>query len=80
MLFNVEKCKVMQIGYNNVGVGASYVMNGTVLQDVKEEQDLGVMIQDNSKFAKQCAKVVTKANRTLALIRHNFSNFQMKLY
>jgi ribonuclease P/MRP protein subunit RPP40 len=40
MLFNVEKCKVMHIGYNNVE--ASYMMNGTVLQDVEEEQDLGL--------------------------------------
>jgi hypothetical protein len=42
MLFSVEKCKVMHIGYNNVG--AAYMMNGTVLQDVKEEQDLGVVV------------------------------------
>jgi ribonucleases P/MRP protein subunit RPP40 len=73
MLFDVEKCKVMHIGYNNSW--ASYMMNGTVLQDLKEEQDLGVVIRDNSKCAKQCVKVVTKANRTLAMIKRNFSNF-----
>jgi hypothetical protein len=68
----------VHIGYNNVG--ASYMMNGTVLQDVKEEQDLGVVVQDNLKRANQCAKVVSKANRTLAMIQRNFNNFQMKLY
>jgi ribonucleases P/MRP protein subunit RPP40 len=73
ILFNVEKCKVMHIGYNNVG--ASYMMNGTVLQDVKEEQDLGVVVHDNLKCAKQCEKVVTKANITLAMIKRNYSNF-----
>jgi ribonucleases P/MRP protein subunit RPP40 len=76
--FNAPQCSenflfFLVHGCNNVG--ASYMMNGTVLQDVKEEQDLGVVIQDNLKCAKLCAKVVTKANRTLAMIKRNFSNF-----
>jgi hypothetical protein len=73
MLFNIEKCKVMHIGYNNLK--ASYMMKGNVLQNVEEEQDLGFVVKDNLKCVKQCAKVVTKANRTLATIKHNFSNF-----
>jgi ribonucleases P/MRP protein subunit RPP40 len=45
------------------------MMNGTMLQDVKAERDLVVVVQDNLKC------VVTKANRTLAMIKRNFSNF-----
>jgi hypothetical protein len=33
------------------------------------------VVQDKLKCAKQCAKVVTKAHRTLAMIKRNFSNF-----
>lgn len=51
------------------------MMNGTVLQNVEEPQDLGVVVQDTLKCAKLCVKVVTKANRTLAIIMHNFCNF-----
>jgi len=77
MLFNVEKCKVMHIGYNNVET--IYTMNGSALQKVAEEQDLGVVVQGNLKCTKQCAKVVTKANRTLAMIKRNFSNFSAEV-
>jgi hypothetical protein len=63
----------MHIGYNNVE--AAYVMNGTVLQNVEEEQDLGVVFQDHLKCTKQCTKVVAKTNRPLAMIKCNFSNF-----
>jgi hypothetical protein len=40
----------MHIGYNNVK--ASYMMNRTALQNVEEEQDLGVVIQDDLKYMK----------------------------
>jgi len=39
MIFNIEKCKVMHLGYNNPK--ADYVMDGNVLQCVSEEKDLG---------------------------------------
>ena len=43
MLFNVDKCKVMHIGYKNVK--ATYEMNGKPLEEVTEERDLGVILQ-----------------------------------
>ena len=45
MLFNIEKCQVMHIGHNNVE--ASYMMDGTAIQVVEEEQDLDVVVQNN---------------------------------
>jgi len=42
MLFNIEKCKVMNIRYNNVQ--AEYVVNDVNLECVSDEKDLGVMI------------------------------------
>ena len=46
MLFNIEKCKVMHLRYNNSK--PDYVMDGSVLQSVIEEKDLGVTIQYNT--------------------------------
>jgi ribonuclease P/MRP protein subunit RPP40 len=82
MLFNVDKCKSLHLGYGSKGI--PYVMNGIVLQAVQEEVDLGMIVQDNLKWASQCAKVVGKANRTLGLIKRCFGNLTdemiLKLY
>jgi hypothetical protein len=82
MLFNVEKCKVMHIGFGNGKAG--YKMDGVQLQEVHEEMNLGVLVQDNLKCAQQCAKVVGKANRVLGMIKKTFKNFSsnvvIKLY
>ena len=40
LLFNVDKCKVMHIGNNNIK--AKYEMNGKLLEEVTVERDLGV--------------------------------------
>ena len=42
MLFNIEKCKVMHLGYNKPK--ADYAMDGSVLQIASEEKDLGVIV------------------------------------
>jgi len=48
MLFNVEKCKVMHTGYNNMK--AEYFMDGVKLEHVNEEKDLGVFISEDFKW------------------------------
>ena len=70
MLFNVEKCKIMHIGNNNKK--AIYEMDGKILEEVTEERDLGVIIQNNLKCDKQCAKSVSTANRILGMIKRTF--------
>jgi len=42
MKFNVQKCKVMHIGKNNMEY--KYTMNGTELESTKTEKDLGVVM------------------------------------
>ena len=49
MRFNVEKCKVCLMHFGHSNLENCYKMNGTKLQVVKEEKDLGVMIADNLK-------------------------------
>jgi len=70
MLFNVDKCKVMHIGYNNKK--AEYVMDGVKLERVTEEKDLGVIFSEDLKWEKQCSGAVSKANKILGMIKRNF--------
>ena len=42
MLFNVKKCKVLQIGHNNAY--CDYSISGEILQFVTEETDLGIIV------------------------------------
>ena len=63
MLFNVDKCKVMHIGNNNINEKyESYKMNGKLLEEVTEELDLGVIMQNDLKCSSQCIKTVKTAN------------------
>ena len=47
MLFTLDKCKVMQIGYNNKS--SKYEMHQHILEEVDEEVDLVVIVQRNLK-------------------------------
>ena len=71
MMFNIEKCKVMHIGNKNVK--CQYSMGGQFLQVVTEEKDLGVIITDDLKVSKQCAKAAATANRVLGMIYRTFT-------
>jgi len=62
-MLNIEKCKVMHLGYNNSQV--QYVMDGEQLQCVTEERDLGVIVSEHLKWEKQCSQAVKKANMIL---------------
>jgi len=72
MCFNVDKCKVMHFGSKNAR--ENYSINNTVLNKVKDEKDLGVIIQSDIKVSEQCAKVVKTANQVLGMINRNFQN------
>ena len=72
MLFNVDKCKVMQMGYNNTC--PEYFLNGTKMESVSEEKDLGVIVSDDLKWEKQCSQTVAEAHKVLGLIKRNFTD------
>ena len=63
MEFNVGKCKVMHIGFNNLKY--SYKMDGVPLTVTERETDIGVIISNDLKWSKQCA---TAANRGKAVL------------
>jgi ribonuclease P/MRP protein subunit RPP40 len=77
MLFNVEKCQVMHVGYNNMRI--SYEMEGRKLDEMTEERDLGVIMQSDLKWDKQCSKAVNTANRILGMIKRSFCNLNKEV-
>jgi hypothetical protein len=82
MAFNVDKCKVMHMGRNNPGY--DYYINGTKLKVVNDETDVGVIIQNNMKPAKQCQKAANTAAAVLKTVQRNFhfrdKNVFVRLY
>jgi len=70
MLFNMDKCKVMHMGYNNLQ--AEYVTDCSILGSVNEEKDLGVIISEDMKWDKQCGAAASKTNVILGMIERSF--------
>ena len=50
MSFNVDKCKIMHLGYNNPKY--EYSLNDTVLMETTAEKDLGILVDRELKFSK----------------------------
>ena len=70
--FNSTKCRVMHIGRQNPG--HAYMLDGEPMQVVREEKDLGILIDDELKFHKQTAASISKASQMLAVVRRSFAN------
>ena len=72
---------------NNVGThnpGYKYKMEGTELQEVTEEKDIGILIHQSLKPTKHCKKAADMAGAVLKQITKNFhfrdKNIFKKLY
>ena len=89
MSFNLSKCHVLHLGHNNPKQtytmfksqnwkqsknGVSYDLKFYQLETVKEEKDLGVVVDDELKFSKHVDTKVSKANKLLGLIKHTFKH------
>ena len=63
MSFNVKKCRVMHVGKKNIRY--DYTMNGSEVEKVSEEKDLGVWIEEDMRSSKQCKMAAQSANWAL---------------
>ena len=72
MSFNVDKCKVMNIGYHNKG--ENYEMEGRRLEKVEEMTVLGVVQNKDLKVSQQCCKAASKGNQILGMIKRSISS------
>ena len=76
MEFNAGKCKVIHFGRNNVR--HNYTMGGhapagIVLENVKYEKDVGVIISEDLKPSLQCSTAAKKENAILGRMARSFS-------
>jgi hypothetical protein len=55
-------------------------MNGVELLAVQEEVNLGIVAEEDLKWAKQCAKVLWKANRTLDVMKRCFGHLMEDVF
>jgi len=70
MLFNIEKCKVIHLGYNNTIF--NYEMEGNSLIEDDEERDLGVLVHQTLKPSAHCVQAAKKGHIILAMIYRSF--------
>jgi hypothetical protein len=82
MTFNVDKCSVMHIGFNNPQ--NEYEMDGKKLKSTDKEKDLGIYISKDLKPSNHCTAAVKKANQWLGIMRRNIEsrspNVLLRLY
>ena len=78
MEFNVDKCKIMHLGYTNPK--HTYSMGGADLTVTSKEKDLGVLIDDELKFDSHIKEIVNKANRMLGLIKIAFAGIDKVMF
>ena len=74
--FNTSKCSVMHLGRTNVN--EKYKLHHQHLSHHQVEKDLGVNIDEDLKFRRQAASVVTKANQILGAIKRAFVHLDTK--
>jgi len=83
MLFNVEKCKVLNFGYNNED-SKCYTLGPNVIKAGDNEKDLGIIVHQSLKSTSQCTEAVKSANKTLGIINRTFmykdKNTTLRLY
>ena len=70
MCFNVKKCRVMHVGKKNIRY--DYTMNGSEVEKVSEEKDLGVWIEEDMRSSKQCKMAAQSANWALGQLGRAF--------
>jgi ribonuclease P/MRP protein subunit RPP40 len=63
MLFNSSKCHILHLGGRNAEY--EYTMDGTALEVVEYEKDVGVIVHRSLKPSMQCAKAAARASGIL---------------
>lgn len=65
MNFNVDKCKVMHMGKNNLN--SSYTVLSSALVVMTQEKVLGVIVGSSLKTVGQCAAATKEINKMLGI-------------
>ena len=65
--FNPTKCEVMRISHNKDKRSTWYNISGTMLRNVSNYKDLGVIMVNDLKWSKDVEQIVHKAKTVLGL-------------
>ena len=71
MRFQPVKCNMMQLTKKHNKIGASYTLEGTVLENIESIKYLGVTITSDLKWNSHIRNVCSRTNRTLGFLRRN---------
>ena len=80
---NINKCKIMSVyhrRYSSMEVAPKYVMNNTLLEEVTEIKDLGVLYDSLLVFDKHICEKINKAYMMLGIIKRNFTYISRKCF
>ena len=95
MSYNIDKCHSLHLGNNNKKFNytlpkmtntkkstnsISYDYTFHSLQKVKEEKDLGVVVDENLNFRKHISGKIAKANSLVFLIKHTFKYLNAEMF
>jgi|TARA_B110000196_G_C21147904_1_gene667753 hypothetical protein len=69
LMFNVEKCKVLQVGKTNPK--NNYMFLGSELEKCNSEKDLGVLFNEKFNFSDHIYASISKAKASLAWFERN---------
>ena len=76
MTFNVKKCKLMRIAQKKQPFRSSFTRNGSVLEEVYEFRDLGLLTNHHLSWNSHFDDITNKANRILGLIGRTFRGWK----
>ena len=68
MEFNAKKCNVLEMGKSAMRPSWTYMLGENVISIVKEEKDLGVVIQDNLSPEKHIDKIFGDTFKMLRIL------------
>jgi hypothetical protein len=78
--FHPEKCKHMNMHRTPKEEEVKYNLLGQEISKVKDEKDIGVLIDDELSFDKHICEMVSKANSIFAALRRTFRNLTADIF
>ena len=76
--FNLDKCKVMHLDFNN-NQKLSYILDNTVLESCEQEKDLGVLTSVNLLWNDHISSFISKANQMICWIARSIISREKSL-
>ena len=79
--FNANKCHVLRVGkQQDLEIRPHYKLNGVILENVIEQNDLGVLIDSSLDFQKHINRCTNRAFSSWGIIRRTFDRLKPKMF